>query len=215
VTRPAGELLRQFGRMPLPPYIRRARGGDTHDAADRERYQTVYAARDGAVAAPTAGLHFTPQLLEAIRARGVTQERVTLHVGYGTFAPIEVEDLAAHPMHAEYFEITRETAARLRATREQGGRVLAAGTTSARVLETTWRLNGWRDGAAGWTDLFCYPPYTFGGVDLLLTNFHLPRSTLLALVMAFAGVDLIRRAYAHAIAQRYRFYSYGDAMLIL
>jgi S-adenosylmethionine:tRNA ribosyltransferase-isomerase len=213
--RPAGELLREVGRMPLPPYIRRERAADEHETLDRERYQTVFAARDGAVAAPTAGLHFTERTLAAIEAAGARLARVTLHVGYGTFAPIEVEDLAVHPMHAEWFDMPAEIATQLRATRASGGRVIAVGTTSARVLESAWQQNQWSEGLSGWTDLFCYPPAVIAGVDALLTNFHLPRSTLLALVMAFAGIDLTRQAYQHAIKAKYRFYSYGDAMLIL
>ena len=207
--------LRDTGRMPLPPYIRRGKQADARDAMDRARYQTVYAARDGAVAAPTAGLHFDEPLLERLAAGGVAIETVTLHVGYGTFAPIEVEDLAEHAMHAEYFEISDAVCRKLTSCRAAGGRVVAVGTTSARVLETAFVRNAWRGGQRGWTDLFCYPPYAFGGVDALVTNFHLPRSTLLALVMAFAGTELTGRAYAHAVGNRYRFYSYGDAMLIL
>ncbi len=211
----AVDVLKRVGRAPLPPYIKRKRGADARDKADSERYQTVYASVHGAVAAPTAGLHFTPQLLDAMQAAGAQVDRVTLHVGYGTFAPVEVDDLAQHEMHEEYFEMTGQTAARLRAVRDRGGRIIAVGTTSARVLETTWHLGRWQEARAGWTALFCYPPYTFHGVDVLLTNFHLPRSTLLALVMAFAGEDLIRRAYREAVDERYRFYSYGDAMLII
>jgi len=211
----AAEILGVVGRMPLPPYIKRNRSHDAEDVADMARYQTVYAERDGAVAAPTAGLHFTPELLQRVEAAGVRIVRVTLHVGYGTFAPLEVEDLADHVMHREYAEMSAEAAADLTAIRAAGGRILAVGTTSARVLESAWHATRWRGAYAGETDLFCYPPYAFGGVDVLLTNFHLPRSTLLALVMAFAGQELIRRAYAHAIDGRYRFFSYGDAMLIV
>jgi S-adenosylmethionine:tRNA ribosyltransferase-isomerase len=209
------DVLRLVGRMPLPPYIKRGRVHDERDSTDEARYQTVYAAWDGAVAAPTAGLHFTPALLQEIETGGVAIVRVTLHVGYGTFAPLEVADLADHTMHTEYCEMGAEAAGRLTAVRRAGGRVVAVGTTSARVLESAWRENQWTRGYAGRTDLFCYPPCEFGGVDALLTNFHLPRSTLLALVMAFVGVEVTREAYAHAIAQRYRFYSYGDAMLIV
>jgi len=210
----AAEVLPQVGRMPLPPYIKRAAGQDERDALDAARYQTVYAKRFGAVAAPTAGLHFTEALLAAVAARGIEILRVTLHVGYGTFAPLEVDDLADHVMHREYCELSASTAAALRNVRQRGDRVVAVGTTSARVLESAWRLSQWQDEYRAFTDLFCYPPFSFGGVDALVTNFHLPRSTLLALVMAFAGVDLVWKAYAHAIAQSYRFYSYGDAMLI-
>ena len=207
--------LNQVGRAPLPPYIKRGKVADDRDEDDVRRYQTVYARREGAVAAPTAGLHFTEQMLEQLQAQGVGIEQVTLHVGYGTFAPVEVEDLADHAMHSEYYEIGVETCARLSARRRRGGRVAAVGTTSARVLETAWERTRWSGESKGFTDLFCYPPYAFRAVDVLLTNFHLPRSTLLALVMAFAGVGLIRRAYAHAVERAYRFYSYGDAMLIL
>ena len=211
----AALVLNQVGRAPLPPYIKRGKVADDRDEDDGKRYQTVYALREGAVAAPTAGLHFTEQMLEQLQAQGVGIERVTLHVGYGTFASVEVEDLADHVMHSEYYEIGVEVCARLRARRRGGGRVAAVGTTSARVLETAWEKTRWSAESKGFTDLFCYPPYTFRAVDVLLTNFHLPRSTLLALVMAFAGVGLIRRAYAHAVERKYRFYSYGDAMLIL
>lgn len=227
----AATILRAVGRMPLPPYIRRSRRGKEQpespvrspalaptsgqDDRDRDRYQTVYAANDGAVAAPTAGLHFTPELLRSIEAQGVEVLRVTLHVGYGTFAPLEVDDLADHEMHREFCTLDAAIGKRLLEIRAQGGRVCAVGTTSARVLESAWLANQWQGGYSGSTDLFCYPPYQLGGVDVLLTNFHLPRSTLMALVMSFAGIDCARAAYAHAIAQRYRFYSYGDAMLIL
>ena len=208
-------LLERIGQTPLPPYIRRP---EQPDAADRERYQTVYAEHAGAVAAPTAGLHFTPELLEEIEAAGVQVVRLTLHVGMGTFAPILADDLSDHLMHAEYYEIAGETLADLNRVRRSGGRIVAVGTTSVRVLET---LSG-RLGAdmperthTGWTNIFIYPPYQYRNVDRLLTNFHLPGSTLIALVMAFADRDLIRAAYQAAIEARYRFYSYGDAMLIL
>ncbi len=211
----AAEILNVVGRMPLPPYIKRDKRSDPRDGADCGRYQTVFASNDGAVAAPTAGLHFTEEMLGGLSNEGFTLAYVTLHVGYGTFAPLEVEDLAEHRMHSEYFSISDATAKVLTGTRAEGRRVVAVGTTSARVLETWWRESGWGQGGSGWTDLFCYPPYQFGGVDVLLTNFHLPRSTLLALVMAFAGKENIRGAYAHAIENEYRFFSYGDAMLIV
>lgn len=211
----AGRKLREIGRMPLPPYIKRHRERDARDDLDRSRYQTAYASRDGAIAAPTAGLHFDDQTFAAIKGKRCDLQRVTLHVGYGTFAPVTVDDLAEHSMHAEYFEISDRVCRSLSRVRSYEGRVLAVGTTSARVLETAFRRNEWSGGLSGWTDLFCYPPFEFCGVDALLTNFHLPRSTLIALVMAFAGEDLIRKAYEHAIERRYRFYSYGDAMLIL
>ena len=208
-------LLKRIGQTPLPPYIRRA---EKPDSADEERYQTVYAREAGAVAAPTAGLHFTQELLQEIAAAGVEEARVTLHVGLGTFAPITVEDLADHAMHAEYFEIAGSESARMDRARRAGGRITAIGTTSVRVLETLPGRIG-EDAArvdrSGWTDIFIYPPYEYRNVDRLLTNFHLPGSTLIALVMAFAGKELIRAAYAAAVEARYRFYSYGDAMLIL
>jgi S-adenosylmethionine:tRNA ribosyltransferase-isomerase len=210
------ELLRRIGQTPLPPYIHRPH---KPDANDEQRYQTVYARRAGAAAAPTAGLHFTTELLEELRTAGVNTAMLTLHVGLGTFAPISVDDLTHHMMHAEYYRIDERSIARLNATRVVGGRIVAVGTTSVRVLESleselgsvgmVERLR------SGWTELFIYPPYRYRNVDRLLTNFHLPGSTLLALVMAFAGIEQVRQAYAAAIAERYRFYSYGDAMLIL
>jgi S-adenosylmethionine:tRNA ribosyltransferase-isomerase len=201
------QAIEAHGEVPLPPYIERAPRPE-----DRERYQTVFAARPGAVAAPTAGLHLTPALLDALAARGVERVAVTLHVGAGTFAPVSVDDLDAHPMHAEYYEITAETAARVRAAKHENRPVVAVGTTVVRTLET-W---GGTEGAplAGYTSLLIQPGYTFRVVDHLLTNFHLPRSTLLALVMALAGIEPVRAAYATAVRERYRFFSYGDAMFI-
>ena len=207
----AFELLQTYGQVPLPPYIRQGRAGE----ADQERYQTVYAARPGAVAAPTAGLHFTPRLLEQLAERGIPNARVTLHVGVGTFQPIQVEDFRQHRMHREWGELPAETVAAIAACRLRQGRVIAVGTTTVRVLETAAQANPDLHPWSGETDLFVYPPYSFKVVDALLTNFHLPRSTLLLLVGAFAGVDLIREAYRTAIATNYRFYSYGDAMLIV
>lgn len=207
---PPLELLARLGHTPLPPYIERSH---QPEPADADRYQTVYAARDGAVAAPTAGLHFTPELLERVRAAGVLVVCVTLHVGPGTFLPIDVEDLTAHRMHPEWFEVRQEAAARLNETRAAGGRILAVGTTSMRVLES--QPAGRFEARSGWTHLFIYPPYVPRHVDALLTNFHLPGSTLLALVMAVAGIDTTRQAYREAIERGYRFYSFGDAMLIL
>jgi S-adenosylmethionine:tRNA ribosyltransferase-isomerase len=211
------DWLAQVGHTPLPPYIRRGRP----EAVDAARYQTVYAERPGAVAAPTAGLHFTPEMLEQLAARGVQRVNVTLHVGAGTFVPIEVEDLAEHRMHTEWYEVSADARATLGRVRTGGGRVVAVGTTAARVLESLPPLPCW-DGVGGgtlplaaWTDIFIYPPYNFRHVDRLVTNFHLPGSTLLALVMAFASPELIGAAYRAAIDRRYRFYSYGDAMLIL
>jgi S-adenosylmethionine:tRNA ribosyltransferase-isomerase len=204
------ELLQRHGHVPLPPYIRKGRA----DAADTERYQTVYARQAGAVAAPTAGLHFTPRIFEALDERGIARSFVTLHVGPGTFQPIQVEDYRQHRMHAEWGELPEAAARDITACKERGGHVVAVGTTSVRVLETaaaSGQVRPW----SGDTDLYIYPPYSFRAVDALVTNFHLPRSTLLLLVAAFAGVDLIRRAYRTAVAEGYRFYSYGDAMLIL
>jgi S-adenosylmethionine:tRNA ribosyltransferase-isomerase len=193
-------VLERCGAVPLPPYIRHA-----PDAADAERYQTVYAARPGAVAAPTAGLHFDRALLRRIAARGARVAHVTLHVGAGTFQPVRVEQVEAHRMHKEHYEVPQSTLQAI-----AGRRVLAVGTTTLRALESA-ALSG---APAGETGLFVYPGFAFRVVDRLLTNFHLPRSSLLMLVAAFAGLENVRRAYAHAIAQRYRFFSYGDAMLI-
>ena len=212
----AASFLERYGETPLPPYIARPGGPG---AADRERYQTVYASRPGAVAAPTAGLHFTSELLERLSAAGVRQAEVTLHVGLGTFSPIEAEDLRDHHMHAEWYDAPAGALAEADSARRAGGRIVAVGTTSARVLESLPVELGREPPPAaslsGWTDLFIYPPYGFRNVDALLTNFHLPGSTLLAMVMAFAGVDGVRAAYREAIEQGYRFYSYGDAMLVL
>jgi S-adenosylmethionine:tRNA ribosyltransferase-isomerase len=203
-------LLERIGRVPLPPYIRK---GEMIES-DRTNYQTVFAAVPGAVAAPTAGLHFTPDLLSRLTAAGIQRREVTLHVGLDTFRPITAETPDQHKMHSEWGEIGDETAAALRACRANGGRVVAVGTTSVRVLETASRV-GEIQGWSGETNLFIRPPYQFRTVDALMTNFHLPRTTLLLLVSAFAGADLIRRAYEEAIREQYRFYSYGDAMLIL
>lgn len=203
--------LAEHGRMPLPPYIRRT-GGATE--ADAEDYQTMFARRDGAVAAPTAALHFTPGLAAAIAARGAALQRVTLHVGAGTFLPVTAEDTENHRMHAEWGEVTRAAADTIDAARRAGGRVVAVGTTALRVLESAAGDDGTLKPFAGETALFITPGYRFKVVDLLLTNFHLPRSTLFMLVAAFAGLETMKRAYAHAIAQNYRFYSYGDACLL-
>lgn len=204
------ECLDRIGRVPLPPYIR---GGEMVDE-DRVNYQTVFAARPGAVAAPTAGLHFTPDLLRKLSAAGIGQAHITLHVGLDTFRPLQVDRLADHKMHSEWGELSPAAADALKRTTEAGGRLVAVGTTSVRVLETA-AASGTVTPWSGPTDLFIRPPYTFRAVDALLTNFHLPRTTLMVLVAAFAGADLIRRAYQEAIRQQYRFYSYGDAMLIL
>ena len=206
------DLMAAFGRvghMPLPPYIRR-----DDNSADRHDYQTVYAAKDGAVAAPTAGLHFTPALLAALEAAGIARATVTLHVGAGTFLPVKVDDTDDHIMHAEWGEVGPEAVAAIRAARARGGRIVAVGTTSLRVLESAAAADGTIAPFAGETALFITPGYRFKIVDRMMTNFHLPRSTLYMLVSAFAGVDAMRGAYAHAIAAGYRFYSYGDACLL-
>jgi S-adenosylmethionine:tRNA ribosyltransferase-isomerase len=205
------EALARHGAMPLPPYIKRARGGDPRDRGD---YQTIFARAEGAVAAPTAGLHFTPALLAAIAARGAEWVTITLHVGPGTFLPVKVEDPREHPMHAEWGFIGAETAARINRARERGGRVVAIGTTSLRLLESAADKTGRIAEFRGQTRLFILPGYPFRAIDLLMTNFHLPRSTLLMLVAALAGLDRIKTAYAHAAASGYRFFSYGDACLI-
>ena len=220
---PAEEILAEVGRTPLPPYIRRPSEPQQipgNEPADRRRYQTVYAQRGGAVAAPTAGLHFTGQVLENLAARGVEMVRATLHVGLGTFAPVKVEDPAAHRMHREWYELSAAAAGALNNARAAGRRIVAVGTTSVRVLESAADPHGRFEPAGGWTDIFIYPPAEFRAVDALITNFHLPRSTLLMLVAAFCspggteGVKTILDAYAEASATGYRFYSYGDAMLI-
>jgi S-adenosylmethionine:tRNA ribosyltransferase-isomerase len=203
-------LLEQYGRVPLPPYIRH---GEAR-REDLERYQTTYAARPGSAAAPTAGLHFTSELLAACRERGVVTTEVTLHVGLGTFRPVNVSDIREHSMHAEWCELPATTAEALRDVKERGSRIVAVGTTSLRTLETAVPINGW-NAWQGESRLFVYPPYEFRAVDALLTNFHLPKSTLLMLVSAFAGVELTRAAYRAAIAEGYRFFSYGDAMLVV
>lgn len=206
--RPLMSLLEAHGRVPLPPYIRRAA-----EATDRDRYQTVYGARPGSVAAPTAGLHFDPPLLEALAARGIERAFVTLHVGAGTFQPVRVEELSAHRMHSEWVEVSEAVCTAVRAARARGGRVVAVGTTTVRSLETAAR-QGEIEPFQGETDIFIYPGFRFRAVDALLTNFHLPESTLLMLVCAFGGHEPVLAAYRHAVAARYRFFSYGDAMLV-
>jgi len=203
--------LLEFGRMPLPPYIASKRVEDERDLAD---YQTLYAREDGAVAAPTAGLHFTPALMQALDERGISRHFVTLHVGAGTFLPVKVEDISAHRMHAEWGTVSAETAAALNETRRRGGRIVAVGTTSLRLLESAAGEDEVIRPFAGDTSIFITPGYRFKAIDVLMTNFHLPKSTLFMLVSAFAGLDTMRRAYAHAIAAGYRFYSYGDASLL-
>jgi S-adenosylmethionine:tRNA ribosyltransferase-isomerase len=205
------EALARYGTMPLPPYIKRPRDGDPRDHND---YQTIFARAEGAVAAPTAGLHFTQALLEALARDGVGWTTLTLHVGPGTFLPVKVADPREHPMHAEWGILPPKTAERIAAARREGGRVVAVGTTSLRLLESAAAENGQVRLFAGETRLFIMPGYRFRVIDLLLTNFHLPRSTLLMLVAALAGIERIKAAYAHAIASGYRFFSYGDACLI-
>ena len=200
-----------IGQMPLPPYIALKR---PPDAADRASYQTLFAAKEGAVAAPTASLHFTPDLVARLEALGVTRHTLTLHVGAGTFLPVKAEDTADHVMHAEWGEISPETASALNAVRARGGRILAAGTTALRLLESATTEAGEIRAFSGETAIFITPGYRFRAVDMLMTNFHLPRSTLFMLVSAFAGHETMRAAYAHAIARGYRFYSYGDASLL-
>ena len=213
------QLLDRIGSTPLPPYIRREGDQTAAEAAnDRQRYQTVYARQPGAIAAPTAGLHLTESLLESLADAGVETTFVTLHIGIGTFAPIRGSSVADHTMHEEWFELTPIACQAVNDCRARGGRVVAVGTSAVRVLESAAERAddaGMLRADAGFTNLFLYPPYRFHVVDAMLTNFHLPGSTLLALVMAFAGVDRVRRAYSHAIDNRYRFYSYGDAMLIV
>ncbi|MCA3573986.1 MAG: tRNA preQ1(34) S-adenosylmethionine ribosyltransferase-isomerase QueA [Aestuariivirga sp.] len=200
------EAIAAVGEMPLPPYIAGKRGTDEQD---RQDYQTIYAEKEGAVAAPTAGLHFTPELMKRLQAARISQEFVTLHVGAGTFLPVKAEDTSDHKMHAEWGEVTAATAERLKAARARGGRVVAVGTTSLRLLEASGL-----EPFSGTTDIFITPGYRFRGTDLLITNFHLPKSTLFMLVSAFSGIETMRAAYAHAIANEYRFYSYGDSSLL-
>ena len=205
------KLLERYGHVPLPPYIKRPQG-DT--AEDHENYQTIYAKREGAVAAPTAGLHFTPELFAKLDAKGIERVTVTLHVGAGTFLPVKVDRIRDHVMHAEWGEILAEAADKINAARKVGRRIVAVGTTSLRLLETAADDAGIVSPFAGETAIFITPGYRFKCVDALMTNFHLPKSTLLMLVSAFAGLERMREAYAYALAQKYRFYSYGDAMLL-
>lgn len=205
------EAIRDAGVMPLPPYIAARRPEDERDRTD---YQTVFAEHDGSVAAPTAGLHFTPALLDAVRARGVSTHAVTLHVGAGTFLPVKAEDVAEHRMHSEWGEVSAETAAALNAVRAAGGRVVCVGTTSLRLLESAAGEDGVIRPFHGDTAIFITPGYRFRAADVLMTNFHLPKSTLFMLVSAFAGLETMKAAYAHAVANGYRFYSYGDGSLL-
>jgi len=202
------EILDQLGQMPLPPYI-------THHLEDKTRYQTVYAKYDGSAAAPTAGLHFTQELLAAIREQGVDIAQVTLHVGLGTFRPVKVDTVENHHMHSEFYMVDREAAEKINRAKQSGGRVIAVGTTSCRTLESVASDNGVMREGSGWTDIFIYPGYTFKIVDALITNFHLPKSTLMMLVSALAGRDHIMAAYEEAVKEKYRFFSFGDAMLVL
>jgi S-adenosylmethionine:tRNA ribosyltransferase-isomerase len=201
------EILDRLGEMPLPPYI-------TEKLLDRERYQTVYSREEGSSAAPTAGLHFTPELLESIREKGIETVFLTLHVGLGTFRPVKVEDIDAHVMHSEYFSISRETADRINAAKAEGRRVISVGTTSTRTLETVADDKGFVKEASGWTDIFIYPGIRFKCVDALITNFHLPESTLIMLVSALAGKEKTMEAYRTAVGMKYRFFSFGDSMFI-
>lgn len=205
------EKIAKYGAMPLPPYIASKRPADRED---RDDYQTVFAAHEGAVAAPTAGLHFTADLLAALAARGINHHFVTLHVGAGTFLPVKEDDPAKHDIHAEWGEVTAQTAEALNAVRARGGRLVAVGTTALRLIESAARPDGTIEAFGGETDLFIRPGYKFKAIDRLITNFHLPRTTLFMLVSAFSGLEVMQRAYAHAVAEGYRFFSYGDACLL-
>ncbi|MEE1314589.1 MAG: tRNA preQ1(34) S-adenosylmethionine ribosyltransferase-isomerase QueA [Faecalimonas sp.] len=201
------EILDQLGQMPLPPYI-------THQLQDKNRYQTVYAKHTGSAAAPTAGLHFTPELLKKIEEKGVDIARVTLHVGLGTFRPVKVENILEHHMHSEFYQIDEEAAGKINRAKENGNRVICVGTTSCRTVESAADENGTLRACSGWTEIFIYPGYKFKVLDKLITNFHLPESTLVMLVSALAGREQVLSAYQKAIEERYRFFSFGDAMLI-
>lgn len=201
------EILDQLGQMPLPPYI-------THRLEDKNRYQTVYAKYDGSAAAPTAGLHFTPELLEQIKAKGVKVAEVTLHVGLGTFRPVKVENILDHHMHSEFYMVEEDQAAIINETKKNGGRVICVGTTSCRTIESAAGEDGILRAGSGWTEIFIYPGYQFKMLDALITNFHLPESTLLMLVSALAGRDHVMAAYEEAVKEKYRFFSFGDAMFI-
>lgn len=202
------EILDKLGEMPLPPYI-------THRLEDKQRYQTVYAKQEGSAAAPTAGLHFTPQLLDEIRGMGVETAEVTLHVGLGTFRPVKAEKITDHHMHSEFYQIEQKEADKINAARKNGGRIIAAGTTSTRTLESVADENGYVKAASGWTQIFIYPGYQFRCIDGLITNFHLPESTLIMLVSALAGREHVLHAYEEAVREQYRFFSFGDAMLVV
>lgn len=202
------EVLNSLGEMPLPPYIK-------EQLSDRERYQTVYAKEEGSAAAPTAGLHFTNELLEELETSGVSLAYLTLHVGLGTFRPVSVDRVEDHDMHAEFYQLSEETAEKLNNVKKNGGRIISVGTTSTRTLETVIRDFGTFQQASGWTDIYIYPPQKLNAIDGLITNFHLPKSTLIMLVSAFASRDFILEAYHQAVEEKYRFFSFGDAMLIL
>ena len=202
------EILDELGQMPLPPYI-------THKLEDKNRYQTVYAEHEGSAAAPTAGLHFTKELLEEIKAKGIKIAHVTLHVGLGTFRPVKEDNILDHHMHSEFYVIDEKAAETINETKKNGGRIIAVGTTSTRTLETVADENGMLRACSGWTDIFIYPGYKFKAIDGLITNFHLPESTLLMLVSALYSREKILEAYKVAVEERYRFFSFGDAMLIL
>ncbi len=201
------EILDELGQMPLPPYI-------THDLEDKNRYQTVYAKQEGSAAAPTAGLHFTPELLKEIQKKGVSIAHITLHVGLGTFRPVKTENIVEHEMHSEYYIVEQEQADKINQAKKKGGRIIAVGTTSTRTLESIADKNGFVKAASGWTNIFIYPGYHFKIIDCLITNFHLPESTLIMLVSALAGKENVLYAYEVAVKERYRFFSFGDAMLV-
>ncbi|MCK4260920.1 MAG: tRNA preQ1(34) S-adenosylmethionine ribosyltransferase-isomerase QueA [Halanaerobiales bacterium] len=202
------QIIDQLGEMPLPPYI-------TVPLEDPERYQTIYAAKRGSAAAPTAGLHFTENLLQDLKSKGVQIGYVTLHVGLGTFRPVQVENIEGHDMHSEFYEVSSETAELINNTRANGGRVITVGTTSTRTLETIANVNGQIQSGSGWTNIFIYPGYKFKAIDGMITNFHLPKSTLIMMISALIGREKVMKAYQHAIEERYRFFSFGDAMLII
>lgn len=202
------EILDRLGQMPLPPYI-------THQLEDKNRYQTVYAVNTGSAAAPTAGLHFTPELLKKIEEKGVAVARVTLHVGLGTFRPVKVDEITDHHMHSEFFRIDEEAAGKINHAKDTGGRVICVGTTSCRTIESAADGNGHIQAGSGWTEIFIYPGYRFKVLDGLITNFHLPESTLIMLVSALAGREQVMKAYEEAVEERYRFFSFGDAMLVV
>ena len=212
---PIMDLLDRLGEVPLPPYIGRSMADADSRDVDRGRYQTVYASETGAVAAPTAGLHFTDELFRRLAQKGIERCEITLHVGPGTFLPVKVDDVESHIMHSERYTVSKESAATINETKRAGGRIIAVGTTTARTLEGLYMDRGGIEAASGETDIFIYPPYEFGVIDGLLTNFHLPKSTLLMMVSAFAGEDFVQSAYEDAVSKSYRFYSYGDCMLIL